>query len=226
MFITERGHFLWIYRTFFLSPLPLNSPCKKTIMNMKAVTDTFKFVFLITNKQIAQEKLPNCFKAVAFTDLSMSSSVIKCSYASLACLIFPWTSNRCAICSCTEKKTKIQITLTIVVSNCVTAKHFISRVYFGYWLLLWVMVFNATFNNISAISWWSVLLVEETLVPGENYRPVASHLQTSSHNVVSSTPRQWTGFELSTLVVIGTDCTGNYKSNYYMITTMMAPLYY
>ena len=29
-----------------------------------------------------------------------------------------------------------------------------------------VMVFNATFNNISAISWWSVLLVEETRVPG------------------------------------------------------------
>ena len=25
-----------------------------------------------------------------------------------------------------------------------------------------VMMFNATFNNISAISWWSVLLVEET----------------------------------------------------------------
>ena len=31
-----------------------------------------------------------------------------------------------------------------------------------------VMVFNATFNNISAISWRSVLLVEETGVPGEN----------------------------------------------------------
>jgi hypothetical protein len=31
------------------------------------------------------------------------------------------------------------------------------------------MVFNATFNNISGISWWSVLLVEEeTGVPGEN----------------------------------------------------------
>jgi len=27
------------------------------------------------------------------------------------------------------------------------------------------MVFNATFNNISVISWWSVLLAEET---GEN----------------------------------------------------------
>jgi hypothetical protein len=49
-------------------------------------------------------------------------------------------------------------------------------------------VFNATFNNISFISWRSVLLVEETGVPGENYRPVASHKQTLSHNVVSSTP--------------------------------------
>ena len=29
------------------------------------------------------------------------------------------------------------------------------------------MVFNATFNNISAITWRSVLLVEETGVPGE-----------------------------------------------------------
>jgi hypothetical protein len=31
--------------------------------------------------------------------------------------------------------------------------------------------FNATFNNISVILWLSVLLVEETGVPGENYRP-------------------------------------------------------
>jgi hypothetical protein len=51
------------------------------------------------------------------------------------------------------------------------------------------MVFNATFNSISAIPWWSVLLVEETEIPGENHRPVASHSQTLSHNVVSSTPR-------------------------------------
>jgi len=34
-----------------------------------------------------------------------------------------------------------------------------------------VMVFNATFNNISVISWQSVLLVEETGVPRENHRP-------------------------------------------------------
>ena len=46
------------------------------------------------------------------------------------------------------------------------------------------MVFNATFNNISVISWQSVLLVEETGIPGENHRPVASHRQTLSHTVV------------------------------------------
>ena len=28
-----------------------------------------------------------------------------------------------------------------------------------------VMVLNATFNNISVISWWSVLLMEETEIP-------------------------------------------------------------
>jgi hypothetical protein len=38
-----------------------------------------------------------------------------------------------------------------------------------------VMVFNATFNNISVISWRSVLLVEEIKVPGENHRPATGH---------------------------------------------------
>jgi len=31
------------------------------------------------------------------------------------------------------------------------------------------------------------------------------------------------GFELATLVVIGTDCIGSYKSNYHTITTTTAP---
>jgi hypothetical protein len=30
-------------------------------------------------------------------------------------------------------------------------------------------VFNATLNNILVISWWSILLVEETGVPRENH---------------------------------------------------------
>ena len=51
------------------------------------------------------------------------------------------------------------------------------------WEYIWnigegVMVFNTSFNSISAILWWSVLLVEQTGVPW----------QTLSQNVVSSTP--------------------------------------
>jgi len=37
-----------------------------------------------------------------------------------------------------------------------------------------VMMFNATFYNISVITWRSVLLVAETEVPGENHQPAAS----------------------------------------------------
>ena len=37
------------------------------------------------------------------------------------------------------------------------------------------MVFNATFINISVISWRSVLLVGEPGVPGENHPPAVNH---------------------------------------------------
>ena len=88
-------------------------------------------------------------------------------------------------------------------------------------LLCYAMLFNATFNNISAILWLSVLLLEET---GENHRPAASHWQTLSHNVVSSIPRL---SGIRTHNVRGDRhwlhmyiCS--YKSNYHTITT--APL--
>jgi hypothetical protein len=54
--------------------------------------------------------------------------------------------------------------------------------------LAWFMVLSAIFNIISVISLRSVSLVDETGVHGENQRPVASHRQTLSHSVVSSTP--------------------------------------
>ena len=58
-------------------------------------------------------------------------------------------------------------------------------------ILVWFMAFNATFNKISVISRRSVLLVEKTGVPGETHRPVPSHWQTLSHNVVSSCIHEW-----------------------------------
>jgi hypothetical protein len=42
-------------------------------------------------------------------------------------------------------------------------------------MMLRFMVFNATFNNSSVISWRSVLFVVETGVPIENRRPIVCH---------------------------------------------------
>jgi hypothetical protein len=39
-----------------------------------------------------------------------------------------------------------------------------------------MLLFNATFNNISVISWRSVLLAEETVEPEENYLPQTDKL--------------------------------------------------
>jgi hypothetical protein len=41
--------------------------------------------------------------------------------------------------------------------------------------LILFLVFNATFGNISAISWRPALVVEEAGVPGENHQPWASN---------------------------------------------------
>ena len=69
-----------------------------------------------------------------------------------------------------------------------------------------------------------VLLVEETRLSRENHQPVASHWQTLSYNVAQSTPHHaWAVFELTMLVLIGTDCIGSCKSNYHMITTTTVP---
>ena len=61
------------------------------------------------------------------------------------------------------------------------------------------MVINAYFNNISVISWRSVLLVEETGEPGENHRHATSNWHTLLHNVYSSTPRQ-SGIRIHTIM--------------------------
>ena len=84
-----------------------------------------------------------------------------------------------------------------------------------------VIVLNATFNNISAISWRPVLLVEETGVLGENHRPTSSHWQIY-HIMMYRVHFAWAGFKLTTLVVIGTDCISSYKWSYHTVTTTTA----
>jgi hypothetical protein len=59
-------------------------------------------------------------------------------------------------------------------------------------LLICLMVFNATFNNIS------LLIVEETGRPKENHRPVTDKLY---HIMLYTSP--WSRFQLTTSVMVG-----------------------
>jgi len=62
-------------------------------------------------------------------------------------------------------------TFNILTGICILIKlggHF-TWLWFDFWC------FNATFSNVSAISWWPVLVVEEAGVPGKNHRSWASN---------------------------------------------------
>ena len=76
------------------------------------------------------------------------------------------------------------------------------------------VLFNATFNNISVISWRSVLLVEETTD--------LSQVTDKLYHMLYRVHLAWAGFKLTMLVAISTNCMGSYKFNYQTITTTMA----
>jgi len=88
---------------------------------------------------------------------------------------------RCTKNHCPDIQEEQQLSILLMVNN--WTKNITTWV-FGFVFI----VFNATFNNISVISWRSVLLMEETGLPEETHRPVASHWQALSHNVLFSTP--------------------------------------
>ena len=71
-----------------------------------------------------------------------------------------------------------------------------------------LMVFNATFNTISVISWRLVFLVAQ--VTDKLY-----------HLMLYTSP--WSRFEVTTSVVINTDSIGSCKSNYHTITATTTP---
>ena len=85
-------------------------------------------------------------------------------------------------------------------------------------LVLELLCLKPLLTIIQLYSWW-----RKPEYP-EKTTDLCKSWQTLSHNVVSSTPcvRE---FELKTLVVIGTDWIGSFKSNYRTIMTTMAPMF-
>ena len=81
--------------------------------------------------------------------------------------------------------------------------------------MVWFMEFNGTFNNILAISRWSVLLMEETGVPRKT-----THLSQVTDNLYHILLHR---IHIVTNGVqthnFSSDCTGSCKSNYHAITT-------
>ena len=70
------------------------------------------------------------------------------------------------------------------------------------------MVFNASFNNISVISWQLIYL-------GGGKRSILRKTPTCRKSLTN-----WVGFELTTLVVIGTGCRCKFRYNTITATTV------
>jgi len=66
-------------------------------------------------------------------------------------------------------------------------------------------------------------MVKETGVSEKHHPHIASYWQ--AYCCIKYTSL-WTGLELTSLAVIGTDCIGSYKSNYYAIRATTAPKKY
>jgi hypothetical protein len=84
------------------------------------------------------------------------------------------------------------------------------------------MVFNTTFNNISAKLWQSLSVYWWR---SSQRKSSTCRNSLTNHIMLYRVHLAWVWFDLTTLVVIGTACIGSCKSNYHTIKIMTVPAY-
>ena len=106
------------------------------------------------------------------TSISTLRAVFVCAFLLFCCCKFQqsYHNNEC----CNIKNNTLHNVYKFILHsmkfiNSYVSKHLLTWLIFDFWC------FNATFSNISAISWRPVLVVGEAGVLGENHRPWASN---------------------------------------------------
>ena len=114
--------------------------------------------------------------------LESRSEMCKCTIGNFIYFDFFFTAPNCQYLNTTCHN---RGTCNTTTGECECVEPYIGDTCQSMFVFVCLMVLNATFNNsFTVISLRSVLLVEDTGGHGDYHRPVGSHWQTLSHNVV------------------------------------------
>ena len=116
-----------------------------------------------------------------------------------------------------EKSTKLS-QVTDKLYHIMLYRVFLAMNVFGLYCLMPLLTIFQLYRG-GQFYWW-----RKPDVPGENHRHVSRTDKVITYVVqMYRVHLAWAGFELSMVVVIGTDCTGSCKSNYHTIKSMTTP---